>query len=139
MIEIDAIRELSRLCKEGNVEAIANLGKDYYFGWTRKQDYETALRYLLTAGEKGDSDSQFLLGSMFSLGLGTKQDIDIALKWFLYAADQGVPEAMYDAAKILLSKNDEHSHTCAVDWMRCSAASGYDLAAEWLSEFDVDS
>lgn len=139
MIEMDAMRELLRLSEEGNVEAIASLGKDYYFGWTRTQDYETALRYLLTAGEKGDSDSQFLLGSMFSLGLGTKQDLDIALKWFLFAADQGVPEAMYDVAKLLLSKNDEYSRTCAVDWMRRSAASGYDLAAEWLSEFDVDS
>ncbi len=138
MLEIDAIRELSQLSEEGNVEAIGNLGKDYYFWWTRKQDYETALRYLLTAGEHGDSDSQFLLGSMFSLGLGTKQNLDTALEWFLYAADQGVPEAMYDAAKILLSKKDEHSRTCAVYWMRCSAASGYDLAAEWLSEFDVD-
>lgn len=138
MIEIDAIRELLRLSEEGNIEAIASLGKDYYFGWTRRQDYETALRYLLTAGENGDRASQFLLGTVFSLGLGTKQDLDIALKWFLLSAERGVPEAMYDAAKILLSKNDEHSRICAVDWMRRSAASGYDLAEDWLSEFDID-
>ena len=73
-------------------------------------------------------------------GYSLPDDLDkVNREFFLFAADQGVPEAMYDAAKLLLSKNDEYSRTCAVDWMRRSAASGYDLAAEWLSEFDVDS
>ena len=71
------------------------------------QDLDRALRYLTVASENGDAISQFTLGFMYLIGRGTERDQDKALKWFLLAAEQGAPEAMYNVASLLLSKDKE--------------------------------
>ena len=125
-----------RLCEEGDPEMCAFLGKEFYYGWNVPQDLDRAKRYLTVAAEHGDAISQFTLGFMYWSGRGTEPDQEKALKWFLLAADQGVPEAMYNAAKILLAKDFANNKKEAVRWLVKSSNAGYDAAHDLLSDLD---
>ena len=122
------------LCEEGDPEMCAFLGKEFYYGWNVPQDLDRALRYLTVASEHGDAISQFTLGFMYWSGRGTEPNLDEALKWFLLAAKQDVPEAMYNVAKILLTKDFEKNRDEAMEWLRRSANAGYDTAYDMLSD-----
>ena len=124
------------MCEEGDPEMCAFLGKEFYFGWNIPQDLDRAFRYLTTAAESGDAMSQFLLGFMYWSGRGTEPDEDKAYEWFLPAAEQGIPEAMYNVAKILLSKDAENNKEEALDWLRKSADAGYGAAEDMLSDLE---
>ncbi len=125
-----------QLCEEGDPEMCAFLGKEFYYGWNIPQDLDRALRYLTVASESGDAISQFTLGFMYWSGRGTEPDPDTALKWFRKAADQGVPEAMYNVAKILLSKDFDQNRDEAVRWLKRSSNAGYDAAYDMLSDLE---
>lgn len=126
------------LCEEGDPEMCAFLGKEFYFGWNVDQDLDRAFRYLTVAAKDGDAMSQFLLGFMYWSGRGTEPDQDKALDWFLLASAQGVPEAMYNVAKILLAKDEEKNREEAINWLKRSAAAGYDTAYDMLSDLEED-
>lgn len=132
------LQAIIELCEEGDPEACAFLGKEYYFGWNIEQDLDRALRYLTTAAENGDAISRFLVGFMHWSGRGTEPNEDKALEWFLLAAEQEVPEAMYNAAKILLHKDREKNAEAARNWLVRSANAGYGAAVDMLSDFDND-
>jgi TPR repeat protein len=123
-----------RLCEEGDPEMCAFLGKEFYYGWNVPQDLDRALRYLTVAAENGDAISQFTLGFMYWSGRGTEPDLDKALELFLKAAEQEVPEAMYNVAKILLTKDFGKNKDEAKRWLRRSADAGYDAAYDMLSD-----
>ena len=125
-----------QLCEEGDPEMCAFLGKEFYYGWNIPQDLDRALRYLTVASESGEAISQFTLGFMYWSGRGTEPDPDTALKWFLKAADQGVPEAMYNVAKILLSKDFEQNRDEAIRWLKRSSNAGYGAAYDMLSDLE---
>ena len=126
------------LCEEGDPEMCAFLGKEFYFGWNVDQDLDRAFRYLTVAAKDGDAMSQFLLGFMYWSGRGTEPDQDKALDWFLLASAQGVPEALYNVAKILLAKDEEKNREEAINWLKRSAAAGYDTAYDMLSDLEED-
>jgi len=132
----EKLNAVIELCEKGDPEMCAFLGKEFYYGWNVPQDLDRALRYLTVASESGDAISQFTLGFMYLTGRGTERDQDKALKWFLLAADQGVPEAMYNAANILLAKDSEKNRDEAMGWLRRSANAGYDAAYDMLSDFE---
>ena len=75
---------------------------------------------------------------MYLIGRGTERDQDKALKLFLQAAEQGVPEAMYNVANILLTKDNEKNKDEALKWLRRSANAGYDAAYDMLSDLEDD-
>ena len=125
-----------QLCEEGDPEMCAFLGKEFYYGWNIPQDLDRALRYLTVASESGEAISQFTLGFMYWSGRGTEPDPDTALKWFRKAADQGVPEAMYNVAKILLSKDSEQNRDEAIRWLKRSSNAGYGAAYDMLSDLE---
>ncbi len=116
----------------------AFLGKEFYYGWNIPQDLDRAIRYLTVASEHGDAISQFTLGFMYWSGRGTEPDIDKAFDLFLKAAEQDVPEAMYNVAKILLTKDFEKNKNEAMGWLRRSANAGYDAAYDMLSDLEED-
>ena len=134
----EKLKAVIELCEAGDPEMCAFLGKEFYYGWNIPQDLDRALRYLTVASENGDAISQFTLGFMYWSGRGTEQDLDKALKWFLLSAEQGVPEAMYDVAQILLSKDPEKNKDEAIGWLRRSANAGYDTAYDMLSDFEEE-
>lgn len=132
----EKLNAVIELCEEGDPEMCAFLGKEFYYGWNIPQDLDRALRYLTVASENGDAISQFTLGFMYWSGRETEPDLDKALKWFLLAAEQGVPEAMFNVAKILLTKDFEKNKPEAVEWLKRSANAGYDTAYDELSDLE---
>ena len=124
------------LCEEGDPEMCAFLGKEFYYGWNVPQDLERALRYLTVAADNGDAISQFTLGFMYWVGRGTKADIDKALEMFMKASEQNIPEAMYNKAKILLTKDFEKNKDEAIRWLKRSANAAYDAADDMLSDLE---
>ncbi len=130
----EKLKAVIELCEEGDPEMCAFLGKEFYYGWNVPQDLDRALRYLTVAAENGDAISQFTLGFMYWSGRGTEPDLDKALELFLKAAEQEVPEAMYNVAKILLTKDFEKNKGEAMRWLRRSTDAGYDAAYDMLSD-----
>lgn len=122
------------LCEEGDPKMCAFLGKEFYYGMNIPQDLDRAFRYLTVAAEDGDAISQFTLGFMYWSGRGTEPDIDKAYELFHKAAEQEVPEAMYNVAKILLTKDFEKNKDEAIKWLQRSANAGYDTAYDMLSD-----
>ena len=132
----EKLNAVIELCEAGDPEACAFLGKEFYYGINVPQDLDRALRYLTVAAENGDAISQFTLGFMYLAGRGTERDLEKALKWFLPAAEQGVPEAMYNAANLLLFKDKEKYKDEAKVWLKRSAKAGYDAAYDMLSDLE---
>ena len=130
----EKLQAVIALCEEGDPEMCAFLGKEFYYGWNVPQDLDRALRYLTVAAEYGDAISQFTLGFMYWSGRGTEPDLEKAYELFLQAAEQDVPEAMYNVAKILLTKDFEKNRDEAMGWLRRSANAGYDAAYDMLSD-----
>lgn len=124
------------LCEAGDPEMCAFLGKEFYYGWNVPQDLDRALRYLTVASENGDAISQFTPGFMYWSGRGTEPDIDKAYDLFLLAANQDIPEAMYNVAKILLTKDFEKNKADAIEWLKRSSNAGYDAAYDMLSDLE---
>ena len=135
----EKLKACIELCEEGDPEMCAFLGKEFYYGINIPQDLERALRYLTVAAESGDAISQFTLGFMYWSGRGTEPDIDKAYVLFLKAAEQDIPEAMYNVAKILLTKDYEKNKDEAMNWLRRSANAGYDTAYDMLSDLKDES
>lgn len=54
-----------------------------------EQDYETALKYLQHASDKGNANAQFYMGLMYRNGYGVEQDFARAVEYYSLAADQG--------------------------------------------------
>ena len=71
---------------------------------------------------------------MYWSGRGTETDIDKAYELFLKAAEQEIPEAMYNVAKILLTKDFEKNRDEAIGWFRRSSNAGYDAAYDMFSD-----
>lgn len=132
----EKLRACIELCEEGDPEMCAFLGKEFYYGWNVPQDLDRALHYLTVASEHGDAVSQFTLGFMYWSGRGTDPDIDKAYELFLKAAEQDIPEAMYNVAKILLTKDYKKNKDEATGWLRRSANAGYDAAYDMLSDLE---
>ena len=132
----EKLQAVIALCEEGDPEMCAFLGKEFYYGLNVPQDLDRALRYLTVASEYGDAISQFTLGFMYWSGRGTEPDLDKAYEQFLQAAEQDVPEAMYNVAKILLTKDFEKNKDEAVGWLKRSANAGYDTAYDMLSDLE---
>lgn len=130
----EKLNAVIELAENGDPEMCAFLGKEFYYGWNIPQDLDRAFRYLTVASENGDAISQFTLGFMYWSGRGTQPNLDEAYKWFLLAAQQDVPEAMYNVAKILLTRDFENNKAEAIQWLRRSANAGYDTAYDMLTD-----
>ena len=130
----EKLKACIELCEEGDPEMCAFLGKEFYYGMNVPQDLDRALRYMTVASDNGDAISQFTLGFMYWSGRGTETDIDKAYELFLKAAEQEIPEAMYNVAKILLTKDFEKNRDKAIEWLRRSSNAGYDAAYDMLSD-----
>ncbi len=134
-MEPEKLQLAIEMAENGNIEAAAYLGNQYYFGWdVLEQDYSKALKFLTIAAEGGDAMSQFLLGYMYGAGRGVERDSVKAFEWFLKAAEQGIPEAMYNVGGALLQSSDPEKKAEGRQWMIRSADAGYDAAQDY--DFD---
>ncbi|TMW66186.1 hypothetical protein Poli38472_003951 [Pythium oligandrum] len=72
-----------RADKDGDVDAMANMGDLYYWGARGlTRDHEQAYRYFQRAAEAGHTSSQSAVAGMLLKGEGTDQDNATAIKWY---------------------------------------------------------
>lgn len=97
-----ADRVLAR-AEKGDPEAIYEIGRRFYFGEGRQENYRLALRYLLKSAETGNACAQYYVGCIYETGekeseteyKGVTQNYDEAAKWYARAADLGHKEAAH--------------------------------------------
>lgn len=76
-----------------NNNAHFELGKIYYFGKLKEQDYNKALYHFKKAAERGHASSQDYVGDIYYYGKGVHVDYSEARKWYELAEKQGNKDA----------------------------------------------
>ncbi len=105
-----ADRVLAR-AKNGDPEAIYEIGKRFYFGEGRSENYRLALQYLIQAAETGNASAQYYVGCIYETGenensreyKGVKRDTAEAAAWYAKAAELGHKEAAHALERLKLS------------------------------------
>ncbi|MDB0074067.1 ankyrin repeat domain-containing protein, partial [Planktomarina temperata] len=121
-----AIKELTPLADQGDVNALNLLGYLHESGQGVPQDYVKAMRLYRLAADQGFAIAQNNLGTMYVEGRGTPKNYPQALKWYRLAADQGDARGQsnlgymyYFGEGVPLDYNE------AFKWSRLAAEQGY--------------
>tara|TARA_B100001113_G_scaffold74343_1_gene57840 strand:- start:1327 stop:1800 length:474 start_codon:yes stop_codon:yes gene_type:complete len=116
-----AIEIWSKEIKQGNKEAMYNMGLLYYFGKGVDKDLSVAFTYCKQAAFKGSARAQNNLAYMYMKGMGTKKSYISAYAWSLIAIKNGysshgirdnasmnlTPGMLSDANKLITKINKE--------------------------------
>ena len=84
-----AFKIWSKEIKQGNKEAMYNMGLLYYFGQGVDQDLNLAFKYCKKAALKGSARAQNNIAFMHMRGIGTKKSYISAYAWSLIAIENG--------------------------------------------------
>tara|TARA_B100001057_G_scaffold38057_1_gene34321 strand:+ start:189 stop:659 length:471 start_codon:yes stop_codon:yes gene_type:complete len=84
-----AFKIWSKEIKQGNKEAMYNMGLLYYFGQGVDQDLNLAFKYCEKAAFKGSARAQNNIAFMHMKGIGTKKSYIRAYAWSLIAIENG--------------------------------------------------
>jgi len=99
-----ALKELTPLAEQGNVEAQLFLGRMYMLGEGVLKDPEQAVKWFKASASQGNADAQFFLGSMYLL---PRRDVAEGVKWLRLSAEQGNQDAQYLLGKAYLQGDKE--------------------------------
>jgi TPR repeat protein len=136
--------------KIGDLDALREVAKCYYYGEGVAIDKGESLRWCRLAAEKGDPFSQWMLGSLFYLcGESVDRDDALAAKWlsksfisWLAKAELGDVEAQCAVARMLLNAEGVQKDTDeAIRWLRIAADNGSTWSMYFLAEayfFGID-
>ena len=89
-----------------NNNAHFELGKIYYFGRLKEQDYKKALYHFKKAAERGHASSQNYDGDIYCYGKGIPFDYTEARKWYELAENQGNKDAALNLGYIYFYGDD---------------------------------
>lgn len=89
-----------------NNNAHFELGKIYYFGRLKEQDYKKALYHFKKAAERGHASSQNYVGDIYCYGKGIPFDYTEARKWYELAENQGNKDAALNLGYIYFYGDD---------------------------------
>ena len=78
--------------KDGDAEAMVNVGEIYEKGLGLSPDYQAAAHWYRKAAEAGNSSAQINLGHLYETGLGVGKDPAEALRWYRRAS--GLSDAL---------------------------------------------
>ena len=81
--------------KQGDVNALYELGKHYLAGQYITKNSEAAFKLCFHAAKMGLVDAEYTLGWMYDEGIGVVRDLEQALKFYQIAAKKGHPDAQY--------------------------------------------
>lgn len=115
-------RNLIKLAKKGDLNAMCELGVDFYCC----KDYKSAFKWFKKAAERGHDKAQYNLGGLYESGEGVTKSSAEASKWYIKAAEQGNTCAQYCLAD-LYSHGDGVSENPAeaFKWYMKAAEQGY--------------
>jgi len=127
-------KELLKLAKLHNAEAINELGDLYFKGIEFAHDFKKAFDYYFRAAELGYAPAQYNLGLMYAEGKNCPVDGKKAIRYFLLAAEQNLLQAQYEVACIFregkLIKQDLDK---AFFWYQKAAAANLPKAQYYLA------
>ncbi len=99
-------REWYEKAKNGDAEAMFNLGVMYYNGEGVAKDYGKAREWYGKAAENGDATAMFFLGLMYYNGKGVPKDYVWAYVYYTLAMKIAEQESNNDVYKIAKSGRD---------------------------------
>lgn len=127
-------RDLKLAAKSGDVEALYDLGDNYWGSYRdRERSAVEAVKWFKLAAAQGDAGAMFRLGEIFRYGRfgprGIEQNQAEAVRWFKLAADRGNNGAMHALGDIYSSgfkglKQDK-ADVEAAKWFSRAAEQGY--------------
>lgn len=121
---------LVSMANEGNVEALCELGKKYYFGIPPyPQDFKKAFDCFLCAAENGYPPAQNNVAWCYETGDGIDQSWEKAYEWYSLSANGNCASAQYSLAwmyenGIFVPKNTGKS----IHWHIKAAENGYAMS-----------
>lgn len=92
-----------------------------------------AFEHMKRAAELGFTEAQFALGTMYFEGVGTTRDDSAAITWLGKAADSGHQEAMFIAARLMLSRPDPDMRSKGLAMMNRAIDNGHIQATLMLA------
>jgi hypothetical protein len=87
------VKYLLDRAKNGDKPAELQTALAYEFGLGVAQSYAEAMRWHVSAADRGNVYSAYRVGEMYRLGLGVEQDAGKAIPWYQKAAARGYEEA----------------------------------------------
>ncbi|MDB3972675.1 sel1 repeat family protein [Gammaproteobacteria bacterium] len=111
-----AIKLLSPIADEGNVEAMYRMAIMLQNGLGCQASTQKAFDYMGSAAMKGYPLAQHAFGFMFFEGECTDKDIEKSIEWFTKAADQGLMGSattlamIYEEGKLVPQDLDKAQH-----------------------------
>ena len=120
-----AAQIFEELAKNGNAEAMRNLGWMYLKNEIAKGKFVTGISWLEKAADNGNSDAINQLGLIYYHGDFMTQNLEIAEEYFFRAADAGNSSGMYNLARMYLDGEIPNSKPFdGVQWLEKSAGKG---------------
>lgn len=98
--------EWQQRANQGDVKAMHQMGRFYYFGDSIQQNYKEAVRWYTIAADKGYPNSQNNLALCYLYGDGVPVNIEKAMQLLYLAAAQDLPNAMHILANIFGNKDN---------------------------------
>lgn len=106
-----AYKELEKIAKTGNVQALYHLAVLTQIGQGTTKDEKKALDLFQQAAKKGDPLANYTLAKSYMMGgkLGLKPDVQKAKEYFQASAKAGFEDANVDLAVLFFSENKAES------------------------------
>ena len=106
--------------KNGNPEALSDLGYMYEEGIIVEQDYEKAKEYYEQAAKKGYAEAYYLLGELYYDGLGVKRNHEMSKYYHEIALKKGIKESLLSLGLIYVSGEIEIDYKKAIEFIENS-------------------
>jgi hypothetical protein len=127
----EEIRDYVRRAQNGNVEALAALGRIYEEGVLVDQSFAEALRWYHVAAASGSTVAMMDLGRLYLHGRGVEQNDREAMRWYEAAAAEGHAPAMVQIGWMYeMGRGVVESDPLALNWYVAGAEAGDVFAME---------
>lgn len=101
------------------------------------QDYDTALKYLTPAANKGHAEAQEVLGFMYINGLGVEKNNRLAFEWMKKSAENGNALAQWKVATMFLDgQGVERNEAEVLKWATMATEQNVDEAKRLLKYYE---
>lgn len=98
--DLEKVKSVLKLAREGNPKAQFILALMYYFGDPIAKNIKLAINYFIKSGDQGISKSNLQLARIFYYGKGVIKNYKLAESYYIKASTQGNAEAMSELAPI---------------------------------------
>lgn len=126
---VDRFNKLMVLAKQGNINAMYEVGKRYERGRGVDKNYTEAANWYQKAASAGQTAAQGRLGILYFEGRGVSQNYKVALDLLSSAAKDNIPSAQFQLANMYeLGAGVAENLELAISWYKKAFANGYYLA-----------